>query len=130
MRYPDSWQIGSCDSCADPTAPSVFVNLYNPATGDKITVDPLDDKPAATPADQWLAEVSRTTVDNPRASQEWITINGSRALRVINNNPDSTQSENIYLLKGVKTFAIRTNWGADSQQLLQRIISTFRFASG
>ena len=126
IKYPESWQVASCDSCPNPTDANVVVDLYNPATTDKITVEPLDDKPAATAADQWLTDVSKRIAD-ARVSDQWITLNGTRALRVINSEPNGGQAEHIYVLNGAKTFTLRTAWQTDSQQLLQQIILTFRF---
>jgi hypothetical protein len=50
------------------------------------------------------------------------------ALKVRNRNPDLGASENIYLISGSKTFAIRvSNVGKTPFYLLfQQILSTFR----
>ena len=58
--------------------------------------------------------------------EEWISLNGTRALKVINRNADSTESENIYIVHGSKTFAIRAD---SSSRLFQRMLSPFRFTS-
>ena len=127
IKYPESWQIESCAQCTNPTDPNVLVSFYNPATQDRIMVEPLADKPANQTVDQWLEDVSRGSILSPRVSEQWITLNSTRALRVINGDADSAQTQNIYMVNGSRTFAIRTAWQTDSQQLLQQIILTFRF---
>ena len=47
-------------------------------------------------------------------SEEWIVLDHRKALRVINGNLDATSSENIYVLYGQRTFAIRTDRNSPS----------------
>lgn len=44
-----------------------------------------------------------------------------------NGNLDSTSSENIYVLDGKKTFAIRASRNDPSYATYQRMLSTFKF---
>ncbi len=130
IRHPDNWQVGSCHQCSDPTDPNVFVTLYNPLTKDLIMIEHLIDKPADQSIDQWLNHVSAVTDPNPRVSKEWITLDGVRALKVVNHYSDSTEGENIYIVHGSDTFAIGTNRNMQSYRLYQQMLATFRFTGG
>lgn len=127
IKYPDNWQVGSCRQCTDPTDPDVFVSFYNPATKELIMIEHLIDKPSDRTLQQWLDDIKKTTNLNPIASEEWITVAGTRALKVINRNRDATESENIYIVHGSKTFAIRTERSTPSYKVYERMLSTFRF---
>jgi hypothetical protein len=129
IKHPSNWQVGSCRQCSDPSDPNVFVTLYNPSTKELITVEHLIDKPSGQTVEQWLNDVKVTTVLNPFVSEEWITLDGTRALKVISRNVDSTESENIYVVHGSKTFAIRAGRKTASYPLYQRMLSTLRFTS-
>src|SRR5580700_3604767 len=96
IKHPGNWQISSCRQCPDPTDPNVYVSFYNPATKELIMIESLRDKPADQTADQWLNDVSVATNLNPRVSEEWISLGGTRALKVINGIAASQESENIY----------------------------------
>lgn len=113
--------------CSDPTDPVVFVTFFEPSTNALVTVEHLIDKPVDEDAEQWLKNVSRTTVLNPRISEQWIILDHRKALKVTNRNPDSTCSEYIYVLNGQKTFAIRTDQNKPSYVTYQRMLSTFKF---
>jgi len=123
IRYPPSWQLSSCGQCDDPTAPKVPADLFDPATHELIMIERLADKPVNQGTDEWLDDVSRATVLNQRVGEEWMFVDGMRALKVRNRNPDSGESENIYLVNGSNTFAIRTSKGC---VICQQVISTFR----
>jgi len=127
IKYPRDWQVSSCRSCTDPTDPDVFVSLYNAATKQLIMIEHLIDKPADQSVEQWLNDIKVTTNLNPRVSEEWISLDGTRALKVINRNRDSTESENIYVVHGSKTFAIHADRNTPSYQLYRQMLSTFRF---
>jgi len=129
IRYPPNWQAGSCVQCPDPTDPSVFVTFYNPSTRDLVMIEHLIDKPDNRSEEQWLDDIKRATNLSPQVSEDWITLAGVRALRVINRSVDSTESENIYLLPGSRTFAIRAGRNVPSYAVYQRMLSTFRFSS-
>ena len=59
--------------------------------------------PAASVAGlEWLHETAKDTVLTPIEREEWFTLSGSRALKVIND-----RSENIYAVRGPLTIAIR-----------------------
>jgi len=88
-------------------------------------IEHLVDQPANQTVDAWLHDVARTTVANPQVSEEWTSVGGTKALKVVNRNPDSTESENIYVVRGSRTFAIRM----PSNALCQQILSTFRFTT-
>jgi hypothetical protein len=128
ISYPSQWQVGSCHQCSDPTDPNVFVTFFEPSTKAMVTIEPLADKPADEDAEPWLKKVSRDTVLSPQISEEWIVLNHRKALRVINGNLNATSSENIYVLYGRKTFAIRTDRNTPSYATYQRMLSTLNFA--
>ena len=128
IKHPSHWQVGSCRQCSDPTDPDVgFVTLYNPSRKELIMIEHLIDKPHDQTVEQWLQKM---TMDlNPFISEEWISLNGTRALKVISRNADSTESENIYVVHGSKTFAIQAQRNMPSYPLYQRMLSTLRFTS-
>jgi hypothetical protein len=82
-------------------------------------IERLADKPDGTTADAWLHEVANSTVLSPIRREEWITLSGSRALKVVNEG-----SENIYALRGSLTVAIRYDRPA---RAVMQVISTFNF---
>ena len=129
IKYPATWQVSSCRSCPDPTDPNVFVSFYNPSTKEVIMIERLVDKPDNQTLEAWLDDIQRTTNLNAAISEQWITVGGKRALKVINRNRDSTTSENIYVVHGAKTFAIRTGRNTPSYAIYLRILSTFRFST-
>jgi hypothetical protein len=129
ISYPPHWQIGSCHQCSDPTDPDVFVTIFEPSTKTMIMIEHLIDKPVDEDVGPWLKEVSRDSVLNPQISEEWIVLDHRKALRVINGNPDSTSSENTYMLDGKKTFAIRASRNDPSYTTYRRILSTFKFVA-
>jgi hypothetical protein len=98
-------------------------------TDESVMIEHLIDKPVNRAIELWLNDVSVTTNLNPRISQEWVTLGGARALKVVNRSPDSKESENLYVLHGAKTFAVRTGRSSHSSQLYQRILSTFKFTN-
>ena len=103
--------------------------LRDPGTGGSILVEPLADKPADKSIEEWLQEVGRETVANPIASQEWDYLDGALALKMDNRNPDGTESVNVYVVNGVKTFAIRASQTQPKSfdTLFRQMLSTFRF---
>lgn len=127
ISYPPRWQIGSCRQCSDPTDPDVFVTIFEPSTKTMVMIEHLIDKPVEEDVEPWLKEVSRDTILSPLISEEWIVLDHKKALKVINGNLDSTKSENIYVLYGPKTFAIRTDRNTLSYATYQRMLSTFKF---
>ena len=129
IKHPRNWHVSSCRSCPDATDPSVFVALEDPKIDALIMIEHLIDKPADKSVEQWLNDISRGQNVNPRVSEEWISLNGARALKVINRNRDLTESENLYLLSGSKTFTIHADRITSSYQLEQRILSTFKFTN-
>ena len=129
ISYPPGWQIGSCTQCLDPPAPNVFVTFSDPSTKTLVMIEHLIDKPADQGAEEWLRNVSRTTVLNPKISEEWIILDHRRALKVLNLNSDSTRGEHIYVLCGQKTFAIRSDQNTPSYATYQRMLSTFKFVA-
>jgi hypothetical protein len=101
IKHPANWIVGSCVQCSDPTDPNVFVTISNPSTKELIMIERLVDKPGNQTVEQWLNDVKVSTDLNPIISQEWISLNGTRALKVISSN------ESIYLVHDLKTFAVR-----------------------
>src|SRR5438309_465706 len=65
IKYPGSWQVGSCRQCSDPTDPNGFVTFYNRSTNESIMIERLIDKPPDQTVEQWLNDVKVTTVLNP-----------------------------------------------------------------
>lgn len=130
IRHPVNFKVGSCRQCSDPTNPDVFVTFLDPSTSGFVMIEHLLDKPADQSVEKWLDAISRETVANPRASEEWVYLDGAPALKVKNRNPDSTESENVYVVNGSTTFAVRvSNIEVTPFYLLCRqMISTFRFA--
>jgi hypothetical protein len=129
IKHPTKWRVASCRSCSDPTDPGVFVTIQNPSTQDLIMIEHLADKPSDQIAEQWLNNIKATTNLNPRVREEWVSLDETRALKVISRNPDSTESENIYVVHGSKTFAIRAELNTPSYPLYQQMLSTFKFTS-
>ena len=129
IKYPSDWSIGSCNNCNDPTDPSVFVNLFPPSGHELITIDHLTDKPPDRSIDDWLVQLSKQTVANPRLNEEWGFLDGVRSLKVKNRSPGTGISENLYFVKGSKSFAIRASNTMDASfySLYQQALSTFRF---
>jgi hypothetical protein len=84
-----------------------------------IMIERLADKPRDKAIEVWLHEVAKDTVLTPIRGEEWITLGGSKALKVVNEG-----SENIYALHGSLTIAIRYD---RPTQAVNRIISTFKF---
>jgi hypothetical protein len=126
IKYPPDWRVGSCRQCPDPTEPNVSVTFYNPATRELlIMIEHLADKPPIQTVEQWLNDVKAATVLDPIVREEWISLSGMRALKVINRPPESTKSENIYLVHGSKTFAIRAYPRRSSYPVYQRMLATF-----
>lgn len=113
-----------------PTDPNVFVTFHNPETNELlIMIEPLADKPRAQTVEQWLNDVKAATVLNPIVAEEWMSLSGTRALKVINRSPDSTNSENVYLVHESKTFAIRGYPSASSYPVYRAMLATFRLTS-
>jgi len=123
IKYPPGWDIGSCVQCTDPAAPDTFVMFSEPATKRVLMIEPLADQPADQNLDDWLRNVGRSTELNPVIREEWIALDGVRALKIVTRSPDNTESENIYLVKRTTTFALR----ADASPALRSMISTFKF---
>jgi hypothetical protein len=128
IRYPANLQISSCRSCDDLTDPRVFVFFSDRAVKRWVRIEHLIDKPTQAVADEWLKDVSRTTVLVPAVSEEWITLGGERALRVRNGSRESA-SENVYVVHEGKTFAIRASSPDDLQfkNTWLGMLSSFRF---
>ncbi len=129
IRHPRNWQVSSCRSCTDPSDPDVFVSFYNPSKKGMIMIEHLIDKPPDQSVEQWLNHINVTHNLNPRVSEEWISLDGTRALKVTNRNRDSTESETIYIVHGSKTFAIGAARNTPSYKLYQQMLSTFKFTS-
>jgi hypothetical protein len=81
IKYPPSWEVGSCNSCTDPTDPHVFVSFFDPSTNGILMIQHLKDKPPDQGVEDWLNDVARVAVANPRLGEEWILLDGRRALK-------------------------------------------------
>ena len=128
LKYPPTWSVSSCVQCPDPTAPDVFVFFSDDKSHEAVMIDHLIDKPPNKTLEQWLQETSITTVLTPRMSEEWFFLDGVPVLKVRNRNPDFGRSENIYLVNGSNTIAIRIS-NVDKPKfylLAQQLLSTIR----
>jgi hypothetical protein len=130
IRYPPGWELGSCNSCADPTDANVFVSFFDPSTNGILMIQHLKDKPSNQSVETWLNHVKQVAVANPRISEEWISLEGTRALKVKTRDPDATESENIYAVDGARTFFLQASpiGNMAFYQLYKQMLSTFRFA--
>jgi hypothetical protein len=96
--------------------------ISDPATGAMVMIERLAGKPESKTVEEWLHEAAKDTVLTPIEREEWFTLSGSRALKVIND-----RSENIYAVRGPLTIAIR--YDRSPQAVTRQIISTFRFTA-
>jgi hypothetical protein len=128
IKHPSDWKVGSCNSCSDPTDPYVFVSLYHPSDNALMMVQHLIDKPENQTVRQWLDDLKSTANLNPRISEEWITLDGQPALKVITSNPDNTQGEDIYVVYGDRTFYVSFERNTPSDAIFRQMLITFRFA--
>lgn len=129
IKYPRDWKVYSCHSCLDPTDPNVFVAFDNPKTKEVVMIQHFKDKPSNQSVEQWLDHIKMATNLNPKVSEEWITLNGTRVLKVVTSNQDSTECENFYVVHSSKTFAIQIDRGTPSYQIYQQMLSTFKFTN-
>jgi hypothetical protein len=129
IKHPSNWKVGSCRSCPDPTDPGVFVSIYSPSDDELLMVEHLIDKPKAQSVRDWLDDTKTKANLNPRIREEWITVAGEPALRVITRNADSTQSEVVYVVHGVSTFQISFAQNFSSAEVCRKMLSTFRFTT-
>ena len=128
IKHPGNLKIASCRQCPDPTATDVFVVFRDPFTSDSMMIEPLADEPRDQGLNKWLHRISNT-IANPVIKEEWIYLDGWTALKVTNQGPDSSENENIYFVRGSKTFAIRVSNTHNSAfyALYRQMLSTFRF---
>jgi len=131
LKYPPNWRVGSCNNCSDATAPNVFVSFFDPSTSGMVRIERLKDKPADHDITTWLNHIEQTAVANPRLSEQWVSLAGRRALLVKTHNPDSTESENVYVVDQSKTFFIQAAPIGDATfySTYKRMLSSFRFAT-
>jgi hypothetical protein len=129
IKYPPGWEVGSCNSCTDPTDPHVFVSFFDPSTNGILMIQHLKDKPPDQSLEAWLNHVKQVAVANPRTSEQWISLGGRQALKVKTRDPDGTESENIYVVDGAKTFFLQASpiGNMAFYQLYEQMLSTFRF---
>ncbi len=129
IKHPSNWKVGSCRSCPDPADPDVFVSIYSPSDDELLMVEHLIDKPRSQSVRDWLDDTKTKANLNPRISEEWITLAGEPALRVVTRNADSTQSEVVYLVHGVSTFQISFDRNSSSANVCRKMLSTFQFTT-
>lgn len=129
IKHPESWKVGSCRQCPDPTAADVLVTFRDSVTSESILIESLIDKPVNQSVNEWLREVSHTTIADARVREEWIYLDGRHALKVTDRQPESSESENVYVLNGSRTLAIRlsSTHGAEFYSLYRQMLSTLRF---
>jgi len=129
IKYPQNWQVNSCPHCSGPTEPYVFVTFHDFSAGELILIERLMDKPADQTVESWLNTVKEETILTPRISEEWISLNGIRALKVRSHNADSGESENIYIMNGAKTFLLRASdiRNTEFYRQYQQMVSIFSF---
>ena len=101
-----------------------------------LMIEHLMDKPATKSVDDWLAEVKRTDNLNPQIKEEKSALNGLPALQVRYRNPSGNghEMETVYVICGLKTFAIsfqgKENSGIESLRnygIYRKMLSTFKF---
>ena len=85
-------------------------------------IERLAEKPTSKTVGAWLHEVAKDTVLTPMEREERFNLNGSEALKVINE-----RSEAVYAVHGRLTIAIR--YDRPPQAVARKIISTFRFTA-
>src|SRR5437588_12565835 len=127
IKYPRNWSVTTCHQCEDPRAPGVFVAFLNPSTHEIVMIEPLADKPAQTPIDDWLSEVNRSVNASPEAKSEWVVLGREKALKAIHRHPDLSESETLYVVHHSKTFAIQADRHSPPYSTYQRLLSTFRY---
>ena len=129
LEYPSDLTISSCRQCTDPTDPNVFV-AFSRRSGEVIAlIEPLADKIVSQSSRQWLSDVARDTILSPILSKEWVSTPGALELVVVNGDSKSDKSENVYILHGVKTLAVRIPHVQDIgvRSISKRMLSTFKF---
>ena len=91
-------------------------------------IEPLAGEPRDQGLNKWLHRISNT-IANPVIKEEWIYLDGWTALKVTNQGADSNENENIYFVRGSRTFAIRVSNTHNSAfyALYRQMLSTFRF---
>jgi hypothetical protein len=131
VRYPPNLHVSSCRQCEDATDPDVMVAFSRSSGEVLVMIEPLADKRPARNTRQWLSEVAHETVLSPVVSEQWTFIDGALALTVTNGASASDKTDNIYIVHGVKTFAIHFPHIADAgvRAICEQILSTFRFSS-
>jgi hypothetical protein len=94
-------------------------------------IESLADRGAGRSTRQWLTEVEHDTVLNPLVSEQWTFIDGAPALIAINGASSSEQTENVYIARGLKTFAIRFSHIKETsiRPVCEQMLSTFRFSA-
>ncbi len=129
IKHPSNWKVGSCRSCPDPADPGVFVSIYSPSDDELLMVEHLIDKPRAQSVRDWLDDTKTKANLNPRIREEWITLAGEPALRVITRNADSTQSEVVYVVHGLSTFQISFDRHFSTADVCRKMLLTFQFTT-
>jgi hypothetical protein len=109
----------------------VFVDFSGSSGKVLVMIEPLADKTVPAGSREWLNTVEHATVLAPILSEEWIFIDGALALRVVNGDSDPGTTEAIYILNGVKTFAVRFPHIEDPRlrSVCRQMLSTFRFSA-
>ena len=128
IKRPPELNISSCRQCSDPTDPDVIVAFSKPSGEVVAMIEPLAEKNAAQSPRQWLSGVARDTILIPKLSEEWTTIDGAPALVVFNGTSNSDKAENVYILHGAKTFAVRFPHiqNVAIRAVCERMLSTMR----
>jgi|SRR5580658_961 hypothetical protein len=110
IKYPVDWKIANCKSCKDPSAPDVSVDFLPPADRDSgwVIIEHLADKPPGTDLAAWFTQIKRTANLNDGLTEQSLTLNGRRALKVRYRDlqAHTPEVETVYLVSGSQTFAI------------------------
>lgn len=134
LRYPPDWSVTGCGQCTDLSDSGVFVVFGD--SRNSVWVDPLMGKPKDEDADEWLNDLKASTNANHVVSQQWILLNGTRALAVKYSDGIGVESEAIYFIHGSNSFAIRINLdnkpgekleNAPGYAVAKQVLTTFRF---
>lgn len=110
IKYPADWKIASCHSCSDPTDPDVYVDFFPPGNSDSgwVMISHLGNKPPNATLDAWFSDIKQRANQNPRISEERLTLGDLPALKVRYRNPSGggREMEHVYVVSGSQTFSI------------------------
>ncbi len=113
----------------------MFVGFYPPenksSNDDMVMIEPLAARRANETVDQWLADTKTSANLNPIIGQDWISVNGVRALNVRYRYADSSEHDTVYVMNGSEMFAIEGPAISDPAiyEIYKKMVASFRFVS-